>query len=171
MKKLLPVFIMFMPLLLFAEQTTIGYLGVLSEPISETMLKTLDLEHGVLVTKVYEDTPADEAGLKVGDVIYEIDGEKITEIKILKDVVAERPLKKVEIKFFRSGSRMKETVKLGEKEKEIIKFNIQMPDMEDFKETFESGREEFKEQLENIKQEIEQLKKEIEDIKRQMQEQ
>lgn len=171
MKKLFPVIVLLIPLFLFAEETTIGYLGVLSESISEAMLSALDLEHGVLITKVYEDTPAGDAGLEVGDIIYEIDGEKITDIKTLKVVVADRPDKKVEVKYLRSGKHQKKSITLGEKEKEIIQLNLQIPDMDDFKETFKAGREEFKEQLENIEKEIEQLKKEIEDIKRQLQEQ
>lgn len=171
MKKLFPAIVMLLPLILFAEQTTIGYLGVLSEPVSETMLTALDLEHGVLITKVYDETPASDAGFEVGDVVYEIDNEKIKDIKTLKAVVAERPNKKVEVKFLRSGKHQKKAITLGEKEKDIVKFNFQIPDMEDFKEAIEIGREEFKEQLENIEKEIELLKKEIEDIKRRLKEQ
>jgi len=171
MKRLLPAIIMLMPLLLFAEQTTIGYFGILSEPISEVMMTALDIEHGVVVTRVYDDTPADKGGFEVGDVIYEIDGEAITDIDILKRVVADRPNEKVEVKMLRSGKYMKKSVTFGEKEEEILKFKFDIPDMEDFKEAFEMGRAEFKEEIKNLEKEIELLKKEIEEIKRQLQEQ
>lgn len=171
MKKLLVLCAVLIPLFAFAEKETIGYFGILSEPLSDVMKTALDLDHGVIITKVYEDTPAEKGGFENGDVIYEIDGEKIEDIDALKKVIADRPNEKVVIKFLRSGEHSKESVTLGEKEKEIIKFNIEIPDMEDFKKALEMGKAEFQEQLDNIEKEIEFLKKEIEDIKRQLQEQ
>ena len=171
MKRLFPVIIMLIPLLMFAEQTTIGYFGILSETVSDVMITALDIEHGVVVTKVYDGTPAEKTGFEVGDVIYEIDGEAIKDIDVLKSVIAERPNKKVEVKILRSGKHMKKSVTLGEKEEEVLKFKFDIPDMDDFKKAFEMGRAEFKEEIQNLEKEIELLKKEIEEIKRQLQEQ
>lgn len=170
-KKLLVLTVMLIPLFVFAEVETIGYFGILSEPLSDAMKTALDLEYGVIITRVYEDTPAEKAGFENGDVIYEIDGERVENIETLKEVIADRPNKKVTIKFLRSGEQTKEAVTLGEKEKEVFMFKMEIPDMDDIKEALEMGKAEFKEQLENIEREIEILKQEIEEIKRQMQEQ
>jgi C-terminal processing protease CtpA/Prc len=156
---------------MFAEEETIGYFGILSEPLSDVMKTALDVDHGVIITKVYEETPAEKGGFEDGDVIYEIDGEKIEDIDALKMVIADRPNKKVVIKFLRSGKHSKESVTLGEKEKEIFKFKLEMPDMEEMQKMLAKGKAEFKEQLETMEKEIEMLKKEIEEIKRQLQEQ
>ena len=171
MKKLLVIAVALIPLLMFAEVETIGWFGILSEPLSDAMKTALDIDHGVIITKVYEDTPAEKGGFEDGDVIYEIDGEKIDDIDALKMVIADRPNEKVVIKYLRSGKHAKETVKLGEKEKELLKFKIEMPDMEEMQEMLSKGKAEFKAQMEILEQEIEQLKKEIEEIKRQLQEQ
>jgi C-terminal processing protease CtpA/Prc len=171
MNKLLVIAVALIPLFVFAEVETIGYFGILSEPLSDAMKNALDIESGVIITKVYEDTPAAEGGFENGDVIYEIDGEKIDDIDALKKVIADRPNEKVVIKYLRSGDHAKETVTLGEKEKEILKFKIEMPDMEEMQEMLAKGKAEFKEQLENLQKEVELLKEEIEDIKRQLQEQ
>ena len=169
MKKIVAFAVMLIPLFIFAEQETIGYFGILSEPINEAMMAALDIEYGVLVTKVYDNTPAEKAGFEIGDVIYEIDGEKIVDIKVLKDVVANHPNGKVTIKFLHSGEDMTKSVIFGEKE--MVKMIFEIPNMEDFKEALETGKDEFEEQLHNLEKEIELLKKEIEDIKRQLQEQ
>jgi len=171
MKKLLVITALLIPLFMFAEVETIGYFGILSEPLNDAMKAALDLDHGVIITKVYEDTPAEKGGFENGDVIYEIDGEMIVDIDALKKVIADRPNKKVVIKFLRSGDHSKESVTLGEKEKEVFKFKLEMPDMEEMQEMLAKGKAEFKDQLENLEKEIEMLKKEIEEIKRQLQEQ
>lgn len=170
MKKLYTVVLLLIPLFMAGEQTTIGYFGVLSEPISDVMMTALDIEHGVVITKVYEATPAYDAGFEVGDILIEIDGQAIPDIATLKAVVADRPNKKVTVEYLRSGSHKEKSVTLGEKEKEIFQFNLEIPDMENFKKALETGREEFQEQLDNLEKEIENLKQEIEDIKKQMQE-
>lgn len=55
----------------FAKKTVpgSGFLGLITEPSEEG---------GLSVTEVWEDGPADQAGLKVGDRILEIDGEAAT---------------------------------------------------------------------------------------------
>jgi C-terminal processing protease CtpA/Prc len=169
MKKIMALVAMLIPLFMFAEQKTIGYFGILSEPINEAMMAALDIEHGVLITKVYENTPAEQAGFEIGDVIYEIEGEKIVDIEALKTVVAKHPNEKVTIKFLHSGEHLKKSVVFGEKE--TVKMPFEIPNMQDFKKALETGKNEFREQLQKLEKEIELLKQEIEDIKRQLQEQ
>ena len=53
-----------------------GYLGVHIQDLNETFAAALDLEDdaGVLVSEVVEDSPAEAAGLKQGDLILSING-------------------------------------------------------------------------------------------------
>ena len=69
MSKRLFVIMLTLPLLLLADETMVGYLGVGLENLSDAMKIALDLEHGVIVSKVFKESPAEKGGIEVGDVI------------------------------------------------------------------------------------------------------
>ena len=57
-------------------KVTRGWLGISVQDISEDIAKNLNHKNknGALVSDVFKDDPADKAGIKVGDVIVEING-------------------------------------------------------------------------------------------------
>src|SRR5262249_31998353 len=84
-----------------------GYLGVhiqsLSNPDLAARLGAPE-EGGVLVTDVEKDAPAAKAGLKEGDVITAVNGQKVHDGLELKKVVASvAPGKEVELSVVRDG--------------------------------------------------------------------
>lgn len=168
MKKILLLAAIAIPLLVFAKEETVGYLGVTTEALSQAMITALDVEHGVLIKEVVEKSPAEKAGLKKGDVILEVDGEKIVEYATLKGLVAAKPDEKVKILIKRSGKEYTKEAKLGARAKP--KFNIQMelPDFEEIKKFMNRGSEELKLELEYLKEELEILKKDLEELKKQI---
>lgn len=56
-----------------------GWLGVLIQEVSKELADSFELKkaYGALVAQVVEGSPADEAGLKAGDIIIEYEGEEI----------------------------------------------------------------------------------------------
>lgn len=66
-----------------------AYLGVQMQDISPELAKAFDLklEQGAVFTRVQPGSAADEAGLKVGDVITAIDGEKLINADNLRNTV------------------------------------------------------------------------------------
>lgn len=95
-----------------------GYLGVIPQAIDEDLAQALGLESsdGALITRVESGTPADKAGLKVEDVVVEMDGEKIVDDTDFRLRIAERnPGDKVTLKVFRDGKYKEITVKLDER--------------------------------------------------------
>ncbi len=48
------------------------WIGIQPKELNEQLLKTYNLENGVLIEKVFEDTPAEDAGLLAGDIITHI---------------------------------------------------------------------------------------------------
>jgi serine protease Do len=60
-------------------KVTRGWLGISIQDISEDIAKSMNYKNknGVLVTDVFKDDPADKAGIKVGDIITEINGKTI----------------------------------------------------------------------------------------------
>ena len=165
MKKILLLAAIAIPLLVFAKEETIGYLGVTTEALSEAMKTALDVEHGVLIKEIAEKSPAEKAGLKKGDIILEVDGEKIVDYAMLKGLVAAKPDKKIKILFNRSGKEYTKKAKLGVRAKPKFSIQMELPDFEEIKELMSQGTDELKQELEHLKEEIEELKEEIEEIK------
>ena len=98
-----------------------GWLGVYSENLSEPMLIALNIEGGVLVTSVVEESPAQKVGLEKGDVLLTVDGQKVEDPGRLRDVIGERPEKTVNIALRRRGAPKTVSVTLGVRTKPEIK--------------------------------------------------
>jgi len=72
----------------------------------------------VTISDVVAGTPADQAGLKVGDTITTIDGKKVTKGSALVDDIASRkPGAKIELGFIRNGKPMQTTVTVADRAK------------------------------------------------------
>lgn len=67
-----------------------GWLGVQIQPITEEIAESLDLKekHGALVAGVEPGSPAERGGIKRGDVIVRMNGEKLDDFKDLPKLVA-----------------------------------------------------------------------------------
>jgi serine protease Do len=85
---------------------TRGWLGVKIQPVDEDIRASLGLEDaaGALVAEVFEDSPADKAGVRVGDVIVRFDGAEVPKSSDLPAIVAVTPVgKDVEVVVIRDG--------------------------------------------------------------------
>jgi serine protease Do len=94
-----------------------GYLGVLIQPVTEGLAREFKLKEaaGALVGEVTAGSPADQAGLKEGDVIVEFNGKKVVDSRQLRLMVAQTaPGTKATLKIIRDGKEQVLTVKLGE---------------------------------------------------------
>jgi serine protease Do len=83
-----------------------GYLGVNAQDITPSLAEGLGLEgkRGALVSEVQPGSPAAKAGLKDGDVITAVNGEKVTDANRLTFAVgAIPPGTKVELEILRDG--------------------------------------------------------------------
>jgi hypothetical protein len=62
------------------------------------------VDEGLLVLRVLRDTPAERMGLRDGDVVVEVDGDKCSSVKVLRDAVASAESgRAVEVKWIRKG--------------------------------------------------------------------
>jgi serine protease Do len=90
-------------LIAFGE-TRRGYLGVRPQKVSAGLAKSygLDGTYGALITSVVADSPADKAGLRKGDLITEIGGERLESSRLLSRRIADAPIDKaLEITYIR----------------------------------------------------------------------
>ena len=100
---------------------TRGWLGVLIQPVDEDIAKSLDLPEaqGALVAKVFADSPASAAGIEVGDVIVEFDGQHIRKSNDLPTIVASTPVgKAVKVAIVRAGNKKTVDVTIAKLEEE-----------------------------------------------------
>lgn len=80
------------------------WLGVMLTDVADKELQKLEIENGVKISKVYKDSPADKADLKMGDIIITFDGENVSTPKDLSGLVKLRKEKEqVEVQYFRNG--------------------------------------------------------------------
>jgi serine protease Do len=97
-----------------------AYLGISMSDISRSVARALDLEEGkgVLVDEVIAESPADEGGLRSGDVILAVGDMEIGGSKQLaKAIGARSPGDKVEIRVLRGGKKKSLDITLGERDK------------------------------------------------------
>ena len=98
-----------------------SWLGVYIQPVEDKVARALDLSNrdGALVSDIVEDSPAEKAGIKTGDVIIEFNGEKITDPSHLKNIVSSTaPGNNSKVVIVREGDWKTITVKLEELERE-----------------------------------------------------
>ena len=65
-----------------------AYLGVSGMEATEKMLERYDLSDGIYITQVFDDTPAEEAGIRKGDILISIDGEEVADMDELAEVLS-----------------------------------------------------------------------------------
>jgi len=92
-----------------------GWLGVYIEDVSPDLAQKFGVKHGVLVTKVMPNSPAEKGGLKSGDIIVEFNGEPVKNVTDLQlKVINTPPGEKVKVTVIRDGKRKVLTVKIGQ---------------------------------------------------------
>jgi len=169
------------------EMKTGGFLGVETIELEEQLARYFGVEEGVLVEEVEEDSPAEKAGLKAGDVIVKIGDEDIEDIgDLVEEVRSHDPDTEVEIKIVRKGKKKTLKATLGEKEyhdwgpwikdfdlnfdeedfdpgniKELIKESLKDLDIH-----VDMGREELEKNMQQLKEEMKKLKEEMKKLKK-----
>ena len=73
---------------------------------------------GITVSNVVSGSPADEAGLKIGDTITSVDGREVKSgDELVADIAARKPGSKAKIAFVRNGKKQDATVTIADRSK------------------------------------------------------
>lgn len=174
-----------------------GYIGVGLTGLSRQLGDYFGVEKGdgALITSVEEDSPAEEAGLKAGDVIVKVDGDKVNDPGDVSDAVSDKEEgEQVELTLLRDRKEMTMTVEVTESETggswdfyggdwddlHIITPGMpnlpSLPSMKglylgDFDDEALWDTEEFRDEMEELKRELKELRNEdgeMKDIRREL---
>ncbi len=115
------------------EKEEKGYLGVWLKDLDDALKSALDIDYGVIIEKVEENSPAEKAGLKEGDIILEFNGEKINSVEEVTKLIKEHPDEEVDMLILRKGKKKKIKVKIGKRSYKKFKFKPPELDVEIFK--------------------------------------
>jgi len=94
-----------------------GYMGILPQELTPDMARAFGMPngHGVAVAQVTSNSPAEKAGMKVGDVITAINGNPVEDVNSFRLAVAGfAPGTTVHLKIARNGQNLDIPVALGE---------------------------------------------------------
>jgi len=95
---------------------TRGFLGIELQPVDKEIAEGFKLPkpEGILIAKVEHKSPAEEAGLKQGDIILELNGKPIKSLETFRNQVSMmNPGDTIELKIYRQGKRVPIRVKLA----------------------------------------------------------
>ncbi|MDP3071729.1 MAG: Do family serine endopeptidase [Opitutaceae bacterium] len=94
-----------------------GLLGVRPQPLDEALTAQFGTEKGALLSEVTEDSPADKAGLKPGDVITKVNATEIRDPRHLTLTVSKHaPGTEVTIEYLREGKTKTASVTLARRD-------------------------------------------------------
>jgi serine protease Do len=96
-----------------------GSIGIMFDSVENPAIaRVYGAGSGVTVSSVVPGSPADQAGLKVGDTITSIDGQKVTKgSELVSDIASRKPGSKVDVGFMRNGKQDHTTVTIDDRAK------------------------------------------------------
>jgi len=100
-------------------EVTRGWLGVGIQDLTDELQSYYGVEDrgGVLITQVFEGDPADKGGIKVNDIILEIDGKRVQTARELSGIIANTKVGKMTtIKLLREGETETVRVELAKRD-------------------------------------------------------
>src|SRR6202167_1618918 len=96
-----------------------GSIGIMFDAVENPAIaRVYGSGSGVTVSNVVAGSPADQAGLKVGDTITTVDGKKVTKgSELVADIASRKPGSKVNLGFLRNGKTQDTTVTIADRAK------------------------------------------------------
>jgi hypothetical protein len=82
------------------------WLGIICTPLEDELLQAqLDIQHGVVVKEVVQDSPAAKAGLQPQDILLQVGDQPLTDLKVLVETTEKSKEQPLTLTFLRKGER------------------------------------------------------------------
>ena len=96
-----------------------GSIGIMFDAVENPAIaRVYGSGSGVPISSVVAGSPADQAGLKVGDTVTSVDGKKVTKgSELVSEIAARKPGTKVTLGFLRNGKSQDATVTIADRAK------------------------------------------------------
>jgi len=97
---------------------TRGYIGVEPQDITPEIAEAFRLprKEGAIVAGVMRGSPAERAGVRVGDILVDVDGKPVTNTTTMLDVIAQlQPGSTVPFHFLRDGKTVELPIRIGKR--------------------------------------------------------
>ena len=96
-----------------------GSIGIMFDAVENPAIaRVYGSGSGVPISSVVPGSPADQAGLKVGDTITNVDGKKVSKgSELVADIASRKPGSKVNLGFIRNGKPQDATVTIADRSK------------------------------------------------------
>ena len=152
------------------EREKVAFAGIFTQSLSEGLAAYFSVKEGALISEVVEDSPADKAGLKAGDVIIKIGDDEIEDEGDVRDAIHDYdPGDKVDFVVVRGGKQETISVTLGEQENtDLGDLHINLEGLESLRalEGLKDAPElaPTEEQLEDLERKLEELQIHIDDL-------
>lgn len=137
-----------------------GFLGVHLDDLSGQLGEYFGVEDGAgaLVTGVVEDSPAERAGIRAGDVIVKIDGEPVDSTRTLHKVMAgTESEQEIEVEVVRKGDGKSFDVTLDETSDRMFSRKIEL-----IGDDRQPGVRALEKEIENLKRELQEIREKLE---------
>ena len=95
-----------------------GFLGIEAQDITAEIAESFDLQdvRGVIVAGILRDGPADQAGLRPGDIITHINGQPIKDSRtVLEEITMNKPGSSIRVSGIREGKALETRAVIGER--------------------------------------------------------
>lgn len=140
------------------------FIGVYLEQLNPELSKYFGVQdgRGLLISRITPGSPAEKAGLKVGDVIVSADGKRVETLEALTDLIQDRKKgDKITLEIIRDKKKMKVEVEVAEEERRT------WPRFEKFSEEMMEAKKDYWKEMKTWQEE---LKKKSEEHMKKLQE-
>jgi serine protease DegQ len=102
---------------------TRGWIGIEAQDITPQLAESFKLDNaeGSLIAGILRDSPADEAGLRAGDILVSINGNRVVDSASMLNLIAVlQPKQKATLGIIRSGKAMDVELLVGKRPKPVV---------------------------------------------------